>query len=156
MTIGDRIKELRLKHPAHPSQTEIGRLIASTDFSAQSKIKRIEAGKQEPTVSEVFALADYFGVDRVWLLTGGEQKHTPSPPEPDHPPPVARDDLLLRSLMSAIDQLSARITDLSDRMNAQGTRLEQLHQKIDDTRNRMNEAAESQDISRLKRMNGTG
>jgi SOS-response transcriptional repressor LexA len=88
MTIGERIKELRLNRVPRPSQTEIGRLISnSTDGQAQAKIKRIESGKQEPTITETFALADYFHVDRYWLLTG-EASSIPIPEKKPRPIPV--------------------------------------------------------------------
>jgi hypothetical protein len=78
MTIGKRLRDLRMARVPRPTQTEVGHIISdSTDAQAQAKIKRIEADKQSPTVPEALALADYFGVDRMWFLTGKD-------PTPNH------------------------------------------------------------------------
>lgn len=80
-TIGQRLKQLR----GELSQAKLGKMIFGVDLAAgQAKIKRIEAGAQELTVSEAIRIADRFGVSLVWFLTGAEKPevHQPSPQIP--------------------------------------------------------------------------
>lgn len=67
MTIGQRLKELR----GNLSQAKFGNMLFGINSgAAQAKIKRIEAGTQELTVSEAIRIADHFEVDLIWFLTG--------------------------------------------------------------------------------------
>jgi len=71
MTLGKILTVLRENLKDHPSQTKVGFDIFGKNKSknsVQSKMKRIEAGEQEPTVSELKKFAKYFDVSVYYLL----------------------------------------------------------------------------------------
>ena len=71
MTIGERIRKSREAIPLL-SQRKLGCLAFPelTQAAAQSKITRIEVGKQDPKLNEIEAIAVCLGVDVEWLRTG--------------------------------------------------------------------------------------
>ena len=87
-TLGERITSLRKEKGW--SQFEAGRRMGVTKSktAAESKIKRMELGQQEPSASEVVALAELFGCDMIWLLTGREAT------APVNAPSMTSEDLL--------------------------------------------------------------
>lgn len=72
VAIGDRLRQARLLYGARlkpsrsVSQNEIGRLFDVTGVT----VGAWEAGKNDAGVPMLYRLADYYGVRRVWLLTG--------------------------------------------------------------------------------------
>lgn len=73
VTIGDRIKEARLK--AKLSQTELADLIGV----AQNTLSAYEAGRRIPTLKKMDELAKHLDVKTSWLR--GEIEYTPSQKE---------------------------------------------------------------------------
>lgn len=73
-SIGERLMYLRKKRGW--SQFEAGTRLGVTKSksAAESKIKRMELDQQEPSASEVVALAEMYEVGPGWLLTGREQE----------------------------------------------------------------------------------
>jgi len=72
--IGNRIKTLRGK--ANLSQTELGKKLfpGLTESASQARVARYETNKQPPSLGEAVAIADHFGVDLRWLVTGEQSE----------------------------------------------------------------------------------
>ena len=62
MTFGEKIKSLR--EVAGINQTELGKKVNMT----QRKISYIECGKCEPSIDDIVAFCNYFGVCADYLL----------------------------------------------------------------------------------------
>jgi transcriptional regulator with XRE-family HTH domain len=78
MTIGERIRQAREQIPLM-SQRKLGSLafLDLSGASAQSKITRIETGKQPPKLDEIEAIASCLNVDVEWIRTGESGPSTP-------------------------------------------------------------------------------
>ena len=71
MTLGKKIAKLREALRDCPSQRKVGFDVFGehlTGYSVQSKMARIEGDIQEPTVSDLKKLANYFDVSIYYLL----------------------------------------------------------------------------------------
>lgn len=72
VAVGQRLLKARLQYgarldpPRSVSQLEVGRLVAVTGVT----VGAWEAGRNDAGVPMLYRLADFYGVLRVWLLTG--------------------------------------------------------------------------------------
>jgi transcriptional regulator with XRE-family HTH domain len=111
MTISEKLKELRKNKGI--SQTVAGRLISpdkTTDGSAQAKMKRIESGDQELTVSEAITLAKYYKIDVNCLI---KDETLPLPSKEDKVSPAATSQASIWEL-KAFEQMEKRIAGIEE------------------------------------------
>ncbi len=157
-TIGERLIKLRMRKGL--SQAELGyRTIVKKDksnASAWSKIKRLELGEQEISLSEAIIIADYFKVDLLWLITGDKSREIK--PEENHlsvPDDILHwmDEIFSSHDETAINALYANIAALK-KLIEKDSKIESIQEKINQLNKQM-EAMEKASKPQINNPTGT-
>lgn len=105
MTINDRIKAMRIKNGVKQSA------VAKALNMSSSRLSALENGVQNPTIQQIEAISDYFGISTDYLILGIEDM--PTKTERELLGLIRTDDGLMQSLTAMLNAKKSVLNRMS-------------------------------------------